>query len=184
MKVTHFYAAKGGVGCTTVAALFASQLHGKVLLVDCSGHSDHPVVLNGKSFDTSDGQIILTCGSWNVIGANPVVHARYDHVVVDWGLTSPYGFAGGPVYLVTSNTYPALARALRPPVHRPSAVVLVQDSRLSLRAADVESALSTPVVATVPIDPVIARAIDSGLLLSRKSPIYVNALRSLALVAA
>lgn len=101
-----------------------------------------------------------------VLGADP------RPVVVDAGVVT----AESPVLplvgeatrslLVTRACYLGLRRALEAPV-RPSGVVLVTEQGRSMGPADVESIVGAPVVAEVPIDPTVARAVDSGLLSTR-----------------
>lgn len=50
---------------------------------------------------------------------------------------------------------------------RPTGIVLVTEPGRALTARDVERALDTPVVAEVPYDPAVSRAVDSGMLAGR-----------------
>lgn len=68
--------------------------------------------------------------------------------------------------LVTRPCFLSLRRALRAPL-RPSEVVLLTEPGRSLTRADVEDAVGAPVVAEVAVDPVVARAVDAGLLATR-----------------
>jgi MinD-like ATPase involved in chromosome partitioning or flagellar assembly len=68
--------------------------------------------------------------------------------------------------LVTRPCFLALRRALAAPL-RPSEVVLVTEAGRSLTDKDVQAALQVPVTATIAVDPVIARAVDAGLLATR-----------------
>ena len=65
--------------------------------------------------------------------------------------------------LVVRPCYLALRRALAAPIS-PTGVVLVAEPQRSLTGADVEDVLGRPVVAVVPHDPSVARAVDAGLL--------------------
>ena len=56
-------------------------------------------------------------------------------------------------------------------------VVLVDEPGRALRARDIEASLGVPVVATVLLDPAIARAVDAGLLLARLPTGFRNAVR-------
>jgi hypothetical protein len=67
--------------------------------------------------------------------------------------------------LVTRPCYLALLRASRLP--RPDGIVLVAEHGRSLTSADVARSIGAPVVARIPIDPAIARAVDAGLLAAR-----------------
>jgi MinD-like ATPase involved in chromosome partitioning or flagellar assembly len=68
--------------------------------------------------------------------------------------------------LVTRPCYLALRRALRAPL-RPTEIVLVNEPGRALARADVESVLGAPVTAELTVDPVVARAVDAGLLAAR-----------------
>jgi hypothetical protein len=68
--------------------------------------------------------------------------------------------------LVIRPCYLALRRAQAMPLH-PTEVVVVHDHRRTLRRVDVERAVPAPVVAEVPVDPLVAHAVDAGLLASR-----------------
>lgn len=81
--------------------------------------------------------------------------------------------------LVTRACYLALRRAVAAPV-RPSAIVLVSEPGRALRAADVETAIGAPVIATVALDPAVARAVDAGLLSARLPRIIQRDLRGAA----
>jgi hypothetical protein len=68
--------------------------------------------------------------------------------------------------LVTRPCYLALRRALVAPI-RPSEVVLLTEPGRSLTRRDVEDCVGAPVVAEVAVDPLVARAVDAGLLTTR-----------------
>jgi hypothetical protein len=51
-------------------------------------------------------------------------------------------------------------------VCKPTGIVLVDEPGRSLRAHDVEASLGVPIVATVLVDPAVARAVDAGLLIA------------------
>jgi MinD-like ATPase involved in chromosome partitioning or flagellar assembly len=92
-------------------------------------------------------------------------------VVVDCG-TDPHGtaltVAAGATrsILVTRPCFLSLRRALTVPL-RPSEVVLLTEAGRSLTRADVEDCTGAPVVAEVAVDPLVARAVDAGLLATR-----------------
>jgi hypothetical protein len=68
--------------------------------------------------------------------------------------------------LVTRACYLALRRALVAPI-RPSEVVLLTEAGRALTRRDVEESVGAPVVAEVAVDPLVARAVDAGLLSTR-----------------
>lgn len=70
--------------------------------------------------------------------------------------------------LVTRGCYLALRRAVRSEeLSSTHGVVLIEEPGRTLGARDVASVLGRPVVATVPVLPAIARAIDAGVLPAR-----------------
>jgi len=96
-------------------------------------------------------------------------------VVIDIGLVSagPPGEARSTLVaacdrslLVIRPCYLALRRATALGLDTTGVVVVSEPSR-ALRAKDVAEALDLPVLAEVPVDPAIARAVDAGLLAQR-----------------
>ncbi len=109
--------------------------------------------------------------------------AEREVVVVDAG--PPSGFAcelaaaSTLSLLVLRPCYLALRRALAAPA-RPSGIVIVEEPKRSLDAADIEDVLGVPVQAIVPWDPAIARCVDAGLLGVRLPRLLASALRAAA----
>jgi hypothetical protein len=68
--------------------------------------------------------------------------------------------------LVLRPCYLALRRAVRVGI-RPHGIVLVAEPGRALGVEDVETVLGAPVVAVVPVDPAVSRAVDAGLLVHR-----------------
>jgi hypothetical protein len=103
--------------------------------------------------------------------------------IVDAGPPSPFAYevaaASTVSLLVIRPCFLALRRALAAPV-RPSGVVVVEEARRSLDAADIEDVLGVPVQAVVPWDAAIARSVDAGLLGSRLPRPLAAALREAA----
>jgi hypothetical protein len=66
--------------------------------------------------------------------------------------------------LVIRQCYLATAKAARIQMPPSTALILVTEPGRSLRRRDIEAALGVPVIAEIPLDPAIARAIDAGLL--------------------
>lgn len=125
-----------------------------------------------------DGLRMLPCGP--VDGARPItsadgerlaawLHARHEAVVVDCGPpasavgTSVAGAAGVSL-LVLRPCFLAVRRAVDAPI-RPSRVVVVDEPGHALRPSDVAEALSVPIAARIPWDPLVAHRVDAGLLL-------------------
>jgi hypothetical protein len=71
--------------------------------------------------------------------------------------------------LVIRSCFLALRRARGSPL-RPSEVVLVREPGRALGRSDVEDVIGAPVRAEVEVDPAVARAVDAGLLASRRLP--------------
>lgn len=69
-------------------------------------------------------------------------------------------------WLVTRPCFLSLRRALAVG-RRPDGIVLVEEDGRALGRTDVEDVLGAPVVATVPVDASVARAVDAGLLVAR-----------------
>jgi MinD-like ATPase involved in chromosome partitioning or flagellar assembly len=98
-------------------------------------------------------------------------------VVVDCGTVTPGAPSGSTAplnvaaaasqsLLVIRPCYLALRRALAAAC-TPTGVVLVHEPGRAMSRSDVEDVLGVPVVAEVPFEPAIARAVDAGLLGSR-----------------
>lgn len=95
-------------------------------------------------------------------------------VVVDAGVIGPDSPAlplvaeASRSLLVTRACYLGLRRAIDLPV-RPSGVVLLREPGRAMGRDDVEHVVGAPVVADIPVDPSVARAVDAGVL-SRRIP--------------
>jgi len=81
--------------------------------------------------------------------------------------------------VVTRACFLGLRRLERSPV-RPSGVVLVSEPGRTLSRREVEHSAGAPVVADIPYDPTVARAVDSGLLVGRLPRALARPLRGLA----
>lgn len=68
--------------------------------------------------------------------------------------------------LVTRACYMSLRRIAWVPLH-PSGVVVVRDQDRALSDDDVAAVVGAPVVASIAVDPAVARAVDSGMLATR-----------------
>jgi hypothetical protein len=108
---------------------------------------------------------------WEALGAWLVAWSGSTggHVVVDAGTGEPpppLVECAANRLLVTRQCYLALQRASGAR-SRPTGVVLVREPGRALGAREISRSIGSPVVATVDIDPAVARALDSGLLTSR-----------------
>ncbi len=103
-------------------------------------------------------------------------------VVIDAGAGPPPPSllaAADRTLLVTRPCYIALRRAVADGI-TPTAVVVVCEPGRSLGVRDIEQAVGAPVVAEVPFDPAIARAVDAGLLAARVPRTLLHSLRGAA----
>jgi hypothetical protein len=196
VPVTVCWALKGGSGTTLIAAALALSCPTDSLLVDLDGElpmllgvpeppgqgvadwlgSDAPpaalghlmidvdrstrLIPRGTATPRHDAARWLDLLGW--LGAR-------GSVVVDAGTgPPPPAFEDADVrsLLVTRNCYLALRRVSAAGC-RPDGVVLVTEPGRSLHKRDVEHSVGAPVVASVSIDPAVARMVDSGLLTAR-----------------
>lgn len=204
---TVCWGAKGGSGTTVVAATLALSGAPPTLLVDLAG--DLPLALgvaapagpgvaewSKSAADTSrlDALRVRVAPGLDLL---PLGHdrpaGRWDDlarhlrrvegvVVVDAGTGPPpvaLCRAADRSWLVTRPCYLALTRATE---SRGSVdgVVLVEEPGRALSPEDVEAAIGAPVVARVLLDPAIARAVDSGLLLARLPGAFRRAVEAAA----
>lgn len=93
-------------------------------------------------------------------------HDGSARLVVDAGALWPPPGLDARALLVVRPCYLALRRAIATGLV-PDGIVLVHEPGRALGATDVARALGAPVVAEVPFDPAIARAVDAGLLAAR-----------------
>jgi hypothetical protein len=207
--ITICWAAKGGSGTTVVAATRALAARDPSLVVDLAGdmplvfgvaEPDGPGVhdwltseaaperLADLELSVAPNRRLLPAGR-----SEPPIEARWNElatqlrddprdVVIDAGTSTPRPelvAVADHAWIVTRACYLALCAAARQPC-RPNGIVLVDEPGRALRATDIEAALGAPVVAEVPLDPAIARAVDAGLLVARLPGPFRNQLREAA----
>jgi MinD superfamily P-loop ATPase len=190
------WSAKGGSGTTVVAASLALTRPRPVVLVDLAGElpavlglpepagpgaagwfdaDAGPARLHDLLVDVVDGVRLLprggTAPSWRDDRWRLLVDelSKGAALVVDAGTGEPepaVRSSADRALLVTRACFLSLRRAVAMTC-RPDGVVLLEEVGRALRRVDVERALGAPVVATLPVDPVIARAVDAGLLTAR-----------------
>ena len=208
MPVTVLWAAKGGSGTTVVTAALALSCPTDSLLVDLAGDlpnalgitappgqgvgdwlgSDAPpssladlavdvdrttrVIPRGRALDLSSPRWPDLL-DWL---------SRRPSVYIDAGTGAPAPcLLDGDVrsLLVTRACYVGLQRALA--AHcRPDGIVLLCEPGRGLKAPDVEHSIGAPVVASVSVDPAVARAVDAGLLAARVPRFLQRELRGAA----
>lgn len=175
---TAFYSAKGGVGCSTVVALYALQLDGDVLVFDLSPAQDLHAVFGFAGYDDDGiaGEHVTPRGRVVVANKDTRQFQRFDafdHVVYDWGTSTTAGLNAIPRrHLVTRACYLAVRAAVKRldgDTPRPDSIVLVLETHRALGVSDLEGALGAPVGAVVEYRPEIARMVDAGLLVLRGS---------------
>jgi hypothetical protein len=108
---------------------------------------------------TLDGQ------RWRVLSTWLSEQSRHGDVIIDAGTGEPHPAlveVADHNLLVTRACYLSLRQA-RASI-RPTGIILVEEPGRTLRARDIERAIGAPVVATVSLDPAIARAVDAGIL--------------------
>lgn len=194
--VTVCWSAKGGSGTTVVAASLALTRPRPVVLVDLAGElpavlglaepsgpgvagwfdaDAGPARLHDLLVDVVDGVRLLPRGSALPQWRDDRWHLLVDELstgaalIVDAGSGEPapaLRASADRSLLVTRACYLALRRAVAMSA-RPDGIVLVEEVGRALRRVDVEHALGAPVVASLPVDPTIARAVDAGLLTTR-----------------
>lgn len=203
------FAAKGGSGTTVVTTATAVTTPGPALLVDLAGDvpgvlglsdPDTPGVLDWLRSDAAASRLgqleiaatsrlsVLAAGTpggvpperWHDLAVWLAGQPR--DVLIDAGTAEPPAAliaVADRTVLVTRACYLALRAAVRRRC-RPSEIVLVAEPGRALRARDIEAALGAPVVATVLVDPAVARAVDAGLLATRVPSAFRRVLRAAA----
>lgn len=81
--------------------------------------------------------------------------------------------------LVTRLCFLGLRRAARAPL-RPTGVIVVREVGRALTVADAEATIGAPVVADLPVDPAVGRAVDAGLLTTRLPRPLANLMTAVA----
>lgn len=208
--VTVCWGIKGGSGTSVVSAALALSSPSPVTLVDLGSDlpavlgvpepegpglaewlaSGAPAAqLDDLSIRVTDQLTLIPTGR----AGDDECHDRWDemldaltsdgHIVI---VDSGSGFPPHDLHtmadrslLVTRACYLALRRAVAAPI-RPTGIVLVAEPGRALRASDVEAAVGAPVLATVAVDPAVARAVDAGLLAARLPRLMERDLRRIA----
>ena len=120
---------------------------------------------------------------WDRVTQACVSGAGAGHVILDAGRDVPQAVvhdAADLSVLVTRACYLSLRRSSACSSYA-SDVVLITEPGRALGARDVEHALGIPVIAEIPWDPAVARAVDSGLLRARLPPAMARPLRRLTI---
>jgi hypothetical protein len=208
LMLTVCFAAKGGSGTTVVAAALATTGVGMTVLVDLAGdlpavlgldEPDGPGVGDWLVSDAPAGQLdalaIRTGEHLRLVPTGRRIDAasarwaelcawagEHAHVIVDAGTGEPpaaLAAAADRLVLVTRPCYLGLRAAVRLRARATCAVLIAEPGR-ALSAADVAASIGAPVVATVLLDPAVARAVDAGLLAARLPHAFRRALRGVS----
>ena len=204
------WSVKGGSGTTVVAAALAIVLSRSrpTLLVDIAGDAsaalglDEPrgpgvydwmsssvadaAALERLTVSATESLAVVAPGTridapldavWSRLGT--VLNASSHAVVVDAGVGAPPPLPDATALLVIRPCFLALRRAALVTA-QPTGIVLVTEPGRSLNGDDVERAVGAPVVAKVPLDPAVARAVDAGLLRTRLPRTIAHAMNALA----
>lgn len=195
--LTLCWAAKGGSGTTVVAATLALVAERPTLLVDLDGDLPQvlgigrrpgpgvlewlastagPERLERLAVEIDPTRSLLPRGAvdpppasdrWGELAVALAAGPR--DVVVDAGSGTPPAAllaAADRRLLVTRPCYLAVSAAAASSL-APTGIVLIDEPGRSLDADDVARSVGAPVVAELLVDPAVARAVDSGLLLAR-----------------
>lgn len=200
-RVTVCASAKGGQGCTTIAAVLAvlaAQSNQPTLLLDTRGDAAPTLGVSDPApagtFADAIANAVEPCRHLRVatIAGDQIdsdatselerLTAAGHRVIVDTGTDHDVLHRFDPLrpqrLLVTRPCYLALRRAIGVPFV-PDHVVLISEHQRCLTERDVSLALALPVT-SVPYDPAIARAIDAGLLATRLPRCLANAIAQLS----
>jgi hypothetical protein len=173
--------ARGGQGTSTVAAAVALLAAGHARTVLASADPRSMAALLGVPALPADDRDVEITPTLRL--SDSPADGDDEVLVVDAGTSPPvaaedrqgehYAVLRGPCYL-------ALASLVAAPGPPPDGVILVAEPGRSLTATDVTEVLGVPVVATVEVNPAVARTIDAGLLAARLHRLHqLKPLRSL-----
>jgi len=157
-RTFHLTGATGGACTTTVALMLAITADADVIVGDpdelqaVAGASSHQLTPTLLATDTHPGPAPETTV---IVDGGTLTHPR--------PRTDAPGLAFG---VVRGPSYIAAKRLSEHPT-KPDGLILVAEPGRALSIDDLAQATGTPVVASIAVDPSIARAIDAGLILSR-----------------
>lgn len=168
MKITRYYNNRGGHGVSTVAAIAALNLarnDRRVLIAEIGEYPSVDAILGIPA--VYEKQVVSVVPNVDLVWVRnnadlvSVKLSDYDEIVVDGG----NHLGDAPNVLVTKACYLSLRQAAKE--DKPQAVILAGEDNRALSARDIEHVLGARVVAVIPRDAHVARAIDAGLLTSR-----------------
>lgn len=166
-----FAQAKHGQGCTTTAAAFA------LVVARGIGADSRPVLLTGRDLDDLAAVLGMPCPMGDALGYLVTAEAvtRLDKIpgdairVDDAGAERRAVPTGpGDVFIVTRGCYLALRRLhARADLCAGTGLVMVTEPGRALTGRDAANVAGLPVMADVPYDVTVSRAVDAGLLSTR-----------------
>lgn len=176
-----FHSSKGGQGVTTMAAAYALHLANadrRVLLVtlDHASMGDMAAVL-GMPVPYVDQALVNVTEHLDLTEARNVneVTQNYDCYIYDQHPPHSYQLHPPAVYVrVVRNCYLALRYASCDAAPPGGLIAIIEPAR-ALTFADVTRCLTHVNAWSMPVDPVLSRAVDSGLLIARLPSIAVLA---------
>ena len=165
---TTFIGAKGGVGTSTVAALYALQASRsgqpvRLTATDAVGVEDLAAILGIPA--PGPGQVVEVAPGLSLADHRDPEGTN----VVDAG-TDCFSDHSGRVFLAIRNDYLSLRRALAAQLPA-TGLILVSEPKRALGRRDAEDVLGLPVLVELNVDPSIARATDAGLLARVRLPL-------------
>lgn len=176
--IHNFFSVKGGVGTTTVACAFALSIDEPTTLIDAAPNSDAKGVLAVTS-DDCEVTNNLRYLRLPEVGQDDVRNLT-GRIVIDWGTQEPQ--VDGKNILVSTLCYLSLRNATIKSPKIDGAILRSEEGR-ALSEKDVYSVLGKPILCMVRTDPVVARAVDAGMLPTRL-PTILNPIRNLTRKAA
>ncbi len=158
----HLFGAKGGVGTTAVAAALALTIsEQRPTDIRATDKGDMIAMLGLGGLSYPDGYLVAP--NLTMFGNDGIVAVNDNGTNLDAADS-----AEGLRLLVTRGCYLALRRTVHNEgLKHIDGIVLVDEPGRALGRREVSDVLGKPIVATVPVTDLIARAIDAGVLCAR-----------------
>lgn len=175
MNKIGFVGAKNGVGTTTTAAMFAMICAQRGINTALVTDTDGFAVLGLPTAAINDGVANLTVYNTEIMKIDPIAYEDCSVVIFD-------GEYSDTTVVVTRPCYLALRRAVANDTAqdpRVAGIVFLAEPHRALSSIDCARALGKPILAEIPVDPVIARASDAGLMASRLPKVAFDALQDM-----
>lgn len=193
MPTIAFHSVKGGAGCTTVASLFALQLHrgqnpvhlstagsreqldDVANILGVKGINDYRIGPVGPDFTIGVDRSLPDPSQAPYLGdladVIQVVDVGMRHPMTAWPVTTA-------VVLVIRNDIMSLQRAMYQPlpVARISGLVVLEDPTWPLHDIDVSEAMGLPILETFTTDARFQRHLDAGIIHASRHPHFFHSL--------